>query len=506
MSRLLMASLLIAGIAAGAASAATRPNILLAISDDQSFPHASAYGSGFVKTPAFDRVAGAGVLFRAAFVASPGCSPSRAALLTGRYPWQLEEAGTHASSFPAKYAVYPELLEKAGYVTGYTGKGWGPGSFKAGGRDRNPAGAAYNSRRHESPEGVSDTDYAANFSDFLKQRPPEAPFCFWFGAQEPHRVFKRGIGLEQGGRLDDVEVPAYLPDTETVRGDLLDYAFEIGWFDRQLGRMLDELEAAGLLENTLVIVTSDNGMAFPRAKANCYEHGVQVPLAIAWPARIPGGRDSRDLVSLIDLAPTILEATGVSHPGEPAMTGQSLLPLLTGAVKQGPRKSLLAGRERHSSSRHQNWTYPQRALRTADHLLVWNLKPDRWPAGDPRKLNDDGTLGPPHGGYHDIDACPTLDELIARRVEPAVAPYFDFAVSKRPEFELFNVSTDPACLTNLAKATSPETGELVVRLKRELRNELLTTGDTRLGPDPDVWERYPRYSPIRQFPAPDREP
>src|SRR5262245_32846001 len=108
------------------------PNILLAIADDWSWPHAGAYGCQFVQTPAFDRVAKEGVLFTRAFCASPGCSPSRAALLTGRPTWQLEHAGTHASSFSKDLAVYPDVLEAAGYHVGFTGKGWGPGNFKAG--------------------------------------------------------------------------------------------------------------------------------------------------------------------------------------------------------------------------------------------------------------------------------------------------------------------------------------------------------------------------------------
>ena len=107
-----------------------RPNILFAISDDQSFPYASAYGTAGIQTPAFDRVAEAGVLFYNAFVAAPGCSPSRAAILTGKNIWQIEEAGTHASYFPKKFTVFTDLLEDAGYELGFTGKPWGPGNWK----------------------------------------------------------------------------------------------------------------------------------------------------------------------------------------------------------------------------------------------------------------------------------------------------------------------------------------------------------------------------------------
>lgn len=191
------------------------PNILFAISDDQSYPHASAYGAHWVKTPAFDRVAREGVLFTNAFAASPGCSPSRAALLTGRNTWQIEDAGTHASAFPIQYMVYPDILEEAGYFVGYTQKGWGPGNWKISGRTRNPAGEAFNKNKLEAPtSGISNNDYTANFSEFLENRPEGKPFCFWYGASEPHRVFEKGSGLKAGKKLEEAKVPSFLPDTE----------------------------------------------------------------------------------------------------------------------------------------------------------------------------------------------------------------------------------------------------------------------------------------------------
>ena len=207
---------------------AVKPNILFVISDDQSYPHTSAYGYKAVSTPNFDRIAQTGILFTKAYVTSPGCSPSRASILTGRNDWQLEEAGTHGSSFPAKYEVYPKLLEEAGYKTGYTGKGWGPGDWKISGRKTNPAGQAYNSIKFANqPEGISNVDYAENFRQFYTEKKEGQPFCFWFGAHEPHRKFSKGIGLKNGKRLEEVVVPEFLPDTREIRSDILDYCFEI---------------------------------------------------------------------------------------------------------------------------------------------------------------------------------------------------------------------------------------------------------------------------------------
>ena len=272
------------GAGLGIELTAQRPNFLIAISDDQSYPYASAYGCSGIQTPAFDRIAEAGVLFHNAFTPAPGCSPMRAAFLTGRHIWQIEHAGTHASSFPKKYQTFQKRLEDHDYFVGFTGKGWGPGNWKTSGRERNPAGPAFQKRKMKSPPGIRATDYAANFEEFLAARPKAAPFSFWFGASEPHRAFGKGIGLANGMKLADAVVPSFLPDTPEIRSDILDYCYEIQWFDRHLGRMLDLLEKRGELDNTIVIVTSDNGMAFPRAKANVYEYGIHMPLAIAWPA------------------------------------------------------------------------------------------------------------------------------------------------------------------------------------------------------------------------------
>ena len=209
---------------------------------------------------------------------------------------------------------------------GHTGKGWGPGTL-AEGITRNPAGPEWNERKSPTPRGISDRDYAANFADFLEARSPGQPFFFWYGAHEPHRSYARGLGARPGKSLQDVEVPGFLPDTLEVRSDLLDYFAEIEWFDAQLARILATLEEAGELANTLVIVTSDNGMPFPRAKSNLYDYGTRVPLAVAWRDRIPGGRLVTDFVTLAELAPTILEAAGIRAPT--TMLERSLLSVLT---------------------------------------------------------------------------------------------------------------------------------------------------------------------------------
>ena len=289
-------------------SPARRPNILFAIWDDVSYPHVSAAGSKMVTTPAFDRVAAEGALFRNAYAPAPGCSPTRAAFLTGRHIWMIEQAGTHASSFPTTYISYQDLLEEAGYAIGYTGKPWGPGRWEKSGRTRNPAGPPFMEHTLEPPySGIRDWDYAGNFEAFFEAKEPGQPFSFWVGGSEAHRRFEQGSWKAAGKRLEDAEVPPFLPDTPEIREDLLDYAVEIEWFDSHIGRILDFLGEQGELDNTLVIFTADNGMAFPRAKANLYDYGIHMPLAVRWAGPGQSGRTIDDLVQFVDLTATILD-------------------------------------------------------------------------------------------------------------------------------------------------------------------------------------------------------
>src|SRR5690606_18750343 len=256
-------------------------------------------------------------------------------LLTGRQSWQLESAANHGGYYPAGYRTFMEALGLQGYFVGFTGKGWAPGDpGQIAAQPRQPTGPAYNERRKpRATTGISPTDYAGNFAEFLAARPPDAPFCFWYGGYEPHRRYEAGSGQRLGGKdpaaID--HVPAYWPDRPEVRQDLLDYALEIEHFDRHLGRMLELLEAAGELDNTLVIVTSDNGMPFPRAKGTTYELSLHLPLAMRWPQGIADpGRTISEYVNFTDLAPTLLAAAGWSaaEAGMEPCAGRSLLPVL----------------------------------------------------------------------------------------------------------------------------------------------------------------------------------
>ena len=478
------------------------PNILFAIADDQSYPHASAYGQKAFRTPVFDSVAAQGILFNNAFVAAPQCSPSRAAILTGRNIWQLEEAGTHASYFPKKFPVFTDALENSGYFLGFTGKPWSPGNFKDAGWSRNPVGPEYNSRQLQPPTtGISKTDYAANFKDFLTEKPSDKPFFFWYGGQEPHRDYEEGSGAAAGLSANQLKVPTFLPNNELVKNDMLDYALEINWFDKQLGKMLQLLEAAGELENTIIVITADNGMPFPYAKANLQEYGTHVPLAICGPFVNGKNRKVDDLVGLIDLAPTFLDLAEVKY--FEGITGKTLMPILS-STKSGnidaSRQYVLTGRERHSHARPDNMGYPARAIRTKDFLYIKNFKTDRWPLGDPppqykTSIAGDKDMKPISEGYEDIDDSPTKSFMIKNQKD--WAQLFHIGFEKRGSAELYDMKTDPYCLNNLSKSAKMK--PILTKLITLLEKKLTEQGDPRMTGNGDIFDSYPRFGLMRPF-------
>lgn len=483
-----------------AGTQAERPNILIAITDDHSWLHTSAQGSPFVDTPNIDRISDGGIRFTNAYSGSPGCSPSRAVLLTGQHHWMIGPAGTHGSTFPVYYETFVDILEEAGYKVGFTGKGWGPGDWLSGGRSKNPAGVEYNEVKLKGklPKGISDVDYASNFDRFMAERGDDQPFYFWVGSHEPHLRYAEDPHSEQD--LASVMVPGFLPDSDASRSMLLDYADEIEHFDGHMGRVIETLEKAGELDNTLIIFTADNGMPMPRAKSNGYDYGTHVPLSMRWDGTTRSGQLINGPVGFVDLSATVLHAVGLPVPDE--FVGRSLLGLLKGEVAElDYQQAVYSGRERHSSARYQNLSYPQRMMRRGDYLVVWSPKPDRYPAGTPRSLVD-GELSPPHSAYYDIDDSVIKRELLAKREDPYIGPFFHLAVDKRPEWQFFNVKSDPDCLTDLAR--DPDHATLFAEYQQQLTDTLTETGDPRVLGYGQVWEDYPRQKgPMRYFPPPD---
>lgn len=466
-----------------------RPNILIAVADDATYSHYGAYGADWVQTPAFDRVAREGVLFLNAYTPNAKCSPSRSSILTGRNSWQLEEAANHVPHFPNKFKTYPEVLQEHGYHAGYTGKGWAPGDpGTVDGEARRLVGRNYSDLKTDPPaDHISETDYAANFSRFLADRKAGQPFVFWYGGFEPHRPYRFRAGIERGGKtLDRIDsVPPFWPDNDTVRTDLLDYAFEIEYFDRHLQKMLEILEQRGELENTLVMVISDNGMPFPRVKGQSYEYSNHLPMAVMWPGRLPEpGRKVEDFVSFIDIAPTFLEVAGIEAGagGMQPITGRSLTDILFSGregLVNPERDHVLIGKERHDVGRPNDRGYPVRGIVTGNYLYLANFEPGRWPAGNPET------------GYLNTDGSPTKTWILDHREQPGDRKYWQWSFGRRPAEELYNRNDDPACVNNLLE--SQETGayrELRQQLRNRLFTELEEQGDPRMFGNGAVFDSY----------------
>lgn len=457
-----------------------QPNILFFIADDASMKSFGAYGSKFIKTPAVDDLAKNGATFANAYNCNPKCAPARACLLTGKYSWQLKEATNHFPYFPEEFRFYPELLEKqANYFIGHTGKGWGPGFYKG---EHNPAGPVFNDKKLKPPfKGIKPIDYAANFADFLSQKPNDRPFCFWFGTSEPHRFYEKDSWKKTDKTLAQVEVPPYYPDNETIRGDLLDYANEVEWFDTQIGRAIKILEEKEQLENTLILISSDHGMPFPRIKGQIYEEGFHVPLIAYWKGVIQPGRNIEDFVNFPDVAPTIMEAAGVQPHKQ--MTGKSFLNLLTsknsGQIDES-RDHVLLGKERHDVGRSNedgtDLSYPVRAIRNKNFLYAHNIKPERWPVGNPEF------------GYLNCDGSPTKEYLTALKPEDKEYFFYEMSFAKRVEEELYDIQNDPHCMNNLA--LNPKYNEIKNQLKNQMEKELIAQGDPRMLGNGNVFDKY----------------
>ncbi|MCM8534071.1 MAG: sulfatase [Lentisphaeraceae bacterium] len=500
-----------------------RPNILFAFADDWG-KHASAYakvdGPGtvndIISTPNFDAVAKRGVLFNNAFVNSPSCTPCRSSLLAGQHFWRTGKAAIlQGATWDMKIPSYPLLLKDNGYHIGKSHKVWSPGSnpdapyggqtydFSKRGRKVNQFSQFVEKQRLNgtsvaAAKKILMDEVRENFKDFIKAKKKDEPFCYWYGPTNVHRKWIKGSGKGHWNlEPNDLKgkMPPFLPDVHSIREDLADYIGEAQAFDMALGVLMEELKKAGEFENTIIVVSGDHGApGFPYGKCNLYDFGSNVPLAIAGPG-VNGGRVVEDLVSLPDLAPTFLEAGSVKAPE--VMTGKSIWPTLKSnkeGLADSTRTEVYIGRERHVAvARKGGLPYPQRAIRTAEHLFIINFKPDRWPLGDPYLLGTDKEptvdklTNSTFVTLADEDAGPTKAWMVKNRKE--YKKDFDHAYGKRPMYELYDLKKDPHQMNNVAQSKVYKT--VFEKLKKQLMNELESTGDPRLVDNGKFFETSP---------------
>ena len=456
-----------------------RPNILLLMSDNQSANHMGCYGDKSIKTPNIDKLAKKGLIFKNAYCSAPSCSPARASMLTGQDIWSLGEAANLWSSFP-RVKVYSKLIEESGYHVGIEGKGWGPGDETVTGWKQNPGGVRYNS-----------------FEEFFNNKEKDQPWMYWYSSRDPHRPYKKEGWKNSGINLNSINVPPYLPDNIKVRKDIADYYNEIQRFDDEVGSYITLLREIGEIENTVIIICSDNGWQMPRGLANLYDFGTKIPLIISWPEFFPPGRQIDDFINIKDFAPTLLDLANVPIPVE--MNAKSFVNILK-SKNQGKidpkRDHVIMARERHAFVRRGGLGYPGRAIRTADYLYIKNYEPSRWPAGDPPL-------------YGDVDAhmlhyeAPTKIYMLKNKDSVQIKPLFDLAFSKRPEHELYNLREDPFQMNNLAEVN--EYKPVLKELSDRLKAYLIMTKDPREVGQLFDWDNANYYKDRDKKPKPSKK-
>lgn len=430
-------------------SAAERPNILLIVSEDNG-PELGCYGEPYVRTPVLDRLAEKGVRFHNAYVPQAGCSQSRAALLTGLYPHQNGQIGLATWKFRMYRADTPNIvrrLKQAGYRTGIIGK-----------LHINPASAfPFDMKKIPSANFSRKNlgDYAKHAKEFFNAG--DKPFFLSVNYPDAHRPFLTQVeGLPADPMTaEDVTSIAYFGlDTPALRKQTADYYNCMSRLDSQVGELLAALRASGKEKETLVVYMGDHGADMLRGKRTSYEGGVRVPLIVSWAGVAKKGQVNDALVSTLDLMPTFLDVAKAA-PVE-GLAGRTLTPLLLGNA--GERRKYLFT-EYHTHSAHN--FYPQRTVRDERFKLICNLMP--------------GEVNP---GYEFTRRkfFRELRDVVWKAPEPVRSAYEQ--MERPPEYELYDLQTDPHEFRNLADAV--EFAAPFAELKTQLADWRIRTNDPLL--------------------------
>jgi len=426
------------GVAAGAAmwnfeglakARRSGPNIVLIIADDMGWDDCGAYGHPRIRTPNIDRLAAEGMRFTNAFLTASSCSPSRASIITGRYPHNTDAEQLHWP-LPVEQRTFVELLKNAGYWTAAVGK-W-------------HLGDAVKNRFHRVHEAdvsgfqlPTDKDASKgamvarersgceHWVSTLRSRPKDRPFFLWLASLDPHRDYEPGI-IANPHRPEDVCVPPYLPDVSEVREELALYYDEIARLDSYLGKVLEELTEQGVEEDTFVLFISDNGRPFPRDKTTLYDGGIKTPWLVRWPQRVQAGSVCTQLVSSIDIAPTVLTLAGIDMPS--CFQGRSFASLLTDPMSK-IREYIYAEDHWH------DYEDLGRAVRSMRYKYIHNDYPDL-PATPPA----------------DVGRSRTFDAMRRLRAQSKLNENQMACFAKpRPAEELYDVINDPHEMHNLVE-------------------------------------------------------
>jgi arylsulfatase A-like enzyme len=434
-----------------------RPNIIFILSDDHSAPFLGTYGHPDLKTPNLDKFAKEGIQFNRAYTTAPQCVLSRASFMTGRSVIDIRMS-RFSAPLPADIVTYPELLKKAGYYTGISGR-----SFHLDGSATPPETEevfvkyglrTFKNRVNYLKTGSND-DALTQFKEFISQAPKGKPFFIQVGYNDPHRVFNAKDFEPDPSKIT---IPEGMPDTKELREDLAGYLGEVQRLDHNIGLLLQEVEKRGLSQNTLIVFMGDNGGALLRGKGTLYDLGIHVPLLVRWPAKIRGGAKSDALISGEDIAPTFLEAAGVAKPRE--ITGKSFLPVFTNPSVE-TREYVFAVRGAHGSGLPTNTAAFDlgRTVFNKNYKLIYNAM---WQLP-----------------YHPVDFAgqPIWLKLIEQNEKGQLDEKFSklFFAKSRPMFEIFDLKNDPNEYNNLAG--KPEVAAIEKELKARLQEWMIVNHD-----------------------------
>lgn len=398
-----------------------RPNLVVFIADDISWNDFGAYGNTAARTPHIDRLATNGLRFDHVYLTASSCSPSRASILTGRYPHNTGEASELHRPWAAHLPTFVELLRDAGYYTAQAGKYHLDQIPQADGSKR--LDRAFD-RTEPLTRLPGNSGGHGRWLDVTRERPRDQPFFFWFAAIDAHREWDGDREWDEaayGPKHDPARmiVPPYLINTPDTRADLASYHNEVTRFDHFVGKVVAELAAQRVLHDTLIVVMADNGRAFPRAKIRLHDSGMKTPFIVHWPAGIHDpGQTRQSLVSAIDLAPTFLGLGNVAPTA--TFQGVDFLPVI--------RDDTPVRRYAFSEHNWHDYEAHGRSLRTADGwLYVRNARPDRAWLGPA-----DAVSSPSH---RDLQAARATDTLTPAQADVFLAP-------REPE-ELYFSPDDP---------------------------------------------------------------
>ncbi len=440
-----------------------RPNVLLITADDMNWDAVGAYGCPDPgTTPNLDQLAADGMCFDYAHVNISVCQPSRSAIMTGRYPHRNGGEGFFRLRTPG-IPLIPELLREEGYTVGILGKVGHSTPYTEFQWDM-----TYD--MDDLGHGRNPAIYRQYTSKFVQDAKTSGqPFFLMLNSHDPHRPFygnDRDEWYEEGNvpaavapsrtfTPEEVTTPGFLPDLPDVRREIAEYYSSVRRCDDTVGAALEALREAGCERNTLVIFLSDNGMAFPFSKTNCYLHSTKTPWIVRWPETVnPGSRDSTHFVSGIDLMPTILDAAGVEPPS--GMDGNSFLPLLRGE-KQDGRDFVFT--QFHQTAAKCN--YPMRCVQ--NHRFGYIFNP--WSNGE-RVFKNESQSGR------------TMKAMqAAAEDDPDIAERVNMFLYRVPE-ELYDFKNDPHALTNLVD--DPRYDAELKKLQARLEKWMEETGDPAL--------------------------